>query len=112
MAVCQRGSECGHCGSGPCRQNCECALISSSDATHKPALERQSVTWFDMRVYLVCALGLQTLLEQTKNIFSKGSSIPLDKIPPTVGMNGKQCSRSGGHMCTNASRHVNLYAIL
>ena len=33
MAVCQRGSECGHCGSGSCRQNCEWALISSSDHT-------------------------------------------------------------------------------
>lgn len=35
----------------------------------------------------VIACGMQTLLEQLKGMFGKKAGIPLDKIPPTVGLN-------------------------
>lgn len=30
----------------------------------------------------------QTLLEQMKGMYNKSGTIPLDKIPPTIGLNG------------------------
>ena len=34
------------------------------------------------------AAAAQTLLEQMKGMYNKAGTIPLDKIPPTIGLNG------------------------
>jgi len=58
-------------------------VASTLNNEHARALHTQS-----RPTLLTVFVWRQTLLEQMKGMYNKSGTIPLDKIPPTIGLNG------------------------